>query len=129
MATKQTDTLREMLERATPGEWESDSCEIYAADGLHLGSTLDGLMSLDDADANAKLIVAARNALPALLDRIASLETALKDMLEYASARMEELGDEPCNPEAGLCRECEQTGCLQMRIDFANAALTESPAP
>lgn len=64
--------LRRLLEKATPGpwSWEGDPPTLYAGrDGMHHGANLLGRLEPDaDTPANLNLIVAVRDALPALLD-------------------------------------------------------------
>jgi hypothetical protein len=85
--------LRELLAKATPGEWLVESREAkhdhaingYGWDEL---ATVYGREVVDeegDAEgrANAELIVAMRNALPALLDRLEAAEAVVKAAREY----------------------------------------------
>jgi hypothetical protein len=79
--------LRQLLNEATPGPWIADSHEIYRAwagipelNGDWIGETCriegDPLHSTSDAD--AALIVALRNAAPALLDRLERQAAAIE---------------------------------------------------
>lgn len=81
--------LRELNDKATPGEWK-ESCigsegyiirshdgETLAERGVRLARIGDGEWEQDKA--NAELIVAARNALPVLLDEIEGLQQAIID--------------------------------------------------
>jgi hypothetical protein len=73
-------SLRELLAAATPGEWRIAPRINNMIDILHSDPTTKGKITLaicrvqaritwlDEASANADLIVAAHNALPALLD-------------------------------------------------------------
>jgi hypothetical protein len=75
--------LRRMLERATPGEWKyRDNLwqGTWAIDGL-AGFDGNGSVLLDSLH-DAALIVAARNALPGLLDELEALRARIRAVEE-----------------------------------------------
>ena len=116
--------LRALLEKATPGPWRSGRSDmttlstdeaspfyknIYVTDprgGTHLGHDLPFIVARGQGDeaeclANAALIVAAVNALPALLDEC--------ERLERENARLTKPGT-GYDPEAGACTYCHGVG-------------------
>ncbi len=79
-----TTTLRELLANATPGPWtlDNDPCAACREDGRDAFSIrqVEGHEHAMFSDApDAALIVAAVNALPALLDEIDALRAALAE--------------------------------------------------
>lgn len=129
-----TDKLRELLAKATPGPWQADDGDggmwgVFAdsADGdcdaisYMLEPTAPGYRSLrpEHDEANAALIVAAVNALPALLstlaadkERMAGLEAenaALRHDLERSMARENALLN-PTPTRAALTKESPNVG-------------------
>jgi hypothetical protein len=81
------DELRELLAKATPGEWVRDGLTIGfgASEYVHADWRTLALckptITTGKCYANAALIVAAVNALPALLDRIEALEAGCEELL------------------------------------------------
>jgi len=82
MTKAERQVLRELLAKATPGEWETDAQHIYAKEGGCIAeyympagkdAGIDGFINIH----NARLSVAARNALPALLDALDAYEELL----------------------------------------------------
>lgn len=74
-----TAALRKLLEAATPGPWHlyaKHKLVICKEDDFSIGQMSAGYPQapLKEQEANAALIVAMRNALPALLDRLKELE-------------------------------------------------------
>lgn len=67
--------IRELLAKATPGEWYNDDVDIWygAADRYNPDATLLGLSPKD-----LNLITALRNNAEAMLDRIEELEASLR---------------------------------------------------
>lgn len=85
--TVNTQELRELLEKATPGPWAVRYDYVVQAPSFDDGRLVPvaqpyGVNS-DGTDlfANARLIAAARNALPALLDEIDALRAALHTLI------------------------------------------------
>ena len=77
-------SLRAALNKATPGPWEtrfeaeSDGSGVWGIDGIVETGGYDGMFKGGiDNDADAALIVAAVNALPALLDIAQAAQTFL----------------------------------------------------
>lgn len=76
-----TTRLRELLAKATPGEWDIAEVDwaglefsIHAPTGCIAGGLVEyGAFSVEQARINAALIVALRNAAPALLDELEAL--------------------------------------------------------
>ena len=89
--------LRELLGKATPGPWE---CDDYGVDfpGARYGEVAYVLSKtrgrFEATSDNAALIVAAVNALPALLDRIDALEAGLRSVIDAADSFCDEEGYE-----------------------------------
>ena len=142
MSTVDIAALRDLLAEATPGPCDADASDIAA----HMIALYN-----DRDDANAAIITAAVNALPALLDeleaareRIAELEVALLDELEAACAenvslgkRNQELADANAKLRealesiraqtwSGLIDGEETANCMQ-RIAGRALALKETP--
>jgi hypothetical protein len=132
--TKTTDTLRELLAKATPGPWAVDLTLNEALGGCYWreiragehGSTLgevfhdlgdpDPSLTDEDAAANAALIVALRNEAPDLLDTIDRLQSqvadAERDWAPYAAkAPCETKGPEDMEP--GCCAPCRARQALE----------------
>lgn len=93
MTTKKE--LRAMSDAATPGEWRMDGRAIWCQpDGSSVDLLIADVDPFDDVRrrrsseeglANAVFIVAARTAVPALLDENEALRAALKEALDIAS--------------------------------------------
>lgn len=82
--------LREIYEKATPGEWAMDnvaSGDVYAGD-VKIAKTYFFL-----EPTNAALIVEMHNALPALLSRLAALEAVAAAAKEYRTLAAVATGD------------------------------------
>ena len=77
-------TLRELWAKATPGEWSlAYGVNVMAGDGYSATNLASNLIdSVERNEANAALIVAAVNALPALLDAADEL-AALKARIAW----------------------------------------------
>lgn len=92
MNSDDTQKLRALVEKATPGPWDTDgSTSVGAGEEwlAHLTAYDDG-SSLAQARADAAFIAAARDAVPALLDRLAAVE-AKNERLEAVEGRLSEL--------------------------------------
>ena len=96
MTTKQIDDIKRLLAEATPGPWTltSTSLEICIK---HNARVIGTMLSVDEHDgkADARLIVSAVNALPALL---ADLEAAQKQITTLRAA-LEEIADSYLTPK------------------------------
>jgi hypothetical protein len=85
--TVNTQELRELLEKATPGKWVADG-KAVSSDHGHRTSICGtyGIAwpcgSYSNAEADAALIAAARNALPALLAEIDALRVRVAQLAE-----------------------------------------------
>lgn len=128
--------LRELLGRATPGEWRSDidtygdpgditlwaEGENYVVNIGHAGDHVENgcVIAFDGSKANAALIAAAVNALPALLDEVERLRL---DAERYRY--LMERSDSPA-----ICEYCEgewlpiQSRRIEALLD---AAMQEQP--
>jgi hypothetical protein len=90
-----TDELRALAEAATPGPWEIDWEENDGPESYPIGFRAEDAVghdvgNFDGSEADAALIVAACNALPALLDRLDKAEAALS--VERIAAACETAG-------------------------------------
>lgn len=84
-----TDTakLRELLAKATPGEWKSaaregddwDSVVYLPGTPYEICQCFHDESNVEECDANTQLIVALKNHLPALLDEVDALRLLLKE--------------------------------------------------
>ena len=72
--------LKRLCEAATEGPWETDDCHVFADDGRALLAYLRPIPSMQDRDANAAFIAAARTALPELLDYADRLEERMRSL-------------------------------------------------
>ena len=81
------DEGRALLENATPGPWKIGKAmtdEVAICDDTAGVIAVRRGLYANRGDANAELICWARNNLPALLSRVAALQTALRDVIEGA---------------------------------------------
>lgn len=92
LTPEKIDELRRLLAKATPGPWKNhlvDDTTIVASNGFEIGTTWPGgsvyngfVDPAEQHEINAALIVAMRNALPALLDRLEKAEGELAEARE-----------------------------------------------
>lgn len=104
--------LQEICDAATPGPWDESGCRsILRFFSKHYGDYPDiadgNRIPADNAAPDAKLLVTARTALPALLERVRDLEKELN--LTYSI----NVAQGPCpggcgrpTPKAGWCTTC-----------------------
>lgn len=119
-ATKVSE-LRGMLERATPGPWRA-----FPDDSVVLFPQNAGGFNLDrcpQSIENAALIVAAVNALPALLDRIEAQDAEIARLLALLELRTE-LGRAEC---ARAERAERERDALSAEVARLNAHLSVIP--
>ena len=93
---KTIEELRGLLAKATPGPWKNhlvDDTTIVASNGFEIGTTWPGgsvyngfVDPAEQHEINAALIVAMRNAIPALLD---AASRAREDALREAAALLD----------------------------------------
>lgn len=84
------DELERLLARATPGEWDWTDFPEITVDGVTAIIDCSAGDSEDENVANAQLIVAARNSLPAILTEIRELRAEnarLREGMETIRAR------------------------------------------
>lgn len=92
LTPEKIEELRGLLAKATPGPWKNhlvDDTTIVASNGFEIGTTWPGgsvyngfVDPAEQHEINAALIVAAINALPALLDRLEKAEGELAEARE-----------------------------------------------
>jgi len=92
LTPEKIEELRGLLAKATPGPWKNhlvDDTTIVASNGFEIGTTWPGgsvyngfVDPAEQHEINAALIVAMRNALPALLDRLEKAEGELAEARE-----------------------------------------------
>lgn len=89
IAALNPDALRGLEQYATPAPWEVDGEEIYGPGREWVGECLRDVVGDTQGEADANLIVAMRNALPALLDRLAAAvrETAEAGAFQHRDGR------------------------------------------
>lgn len=122
--TPSTQELRGLMERATGGPWEHS--EILRGNEVVRNELAgpDSEIAYDINDpADADLIAAMRNALPALLDRIERLEGALKP---FASIKPSSFFPEDGSEGEGYAAVIADP--LQDGVDFTGADLAEARA-
>lgn len=106
----------------TPGPWIALPPAAWAGlddDWVILGVAVCGHGELSAA--NAAFIVRACNAHDDLV-------AALRAWLAYAEEKLSDFdmgADDPCVSET-LCSECKSSGCIQLKIDSARAALLKA---
>lgn len=89
--------LRDLLEKATPGEWHGDDSTVLAHINsereTHICSTDENWLPGKEKQANAELIRKAKNALPALLDRLDELERAFQRVTDITATYPDDAND------------------------------------
>jgi DNA repair exonuclease SbcCD ATPase subunit len=107
--------LRRLEKAATPGPWTDEESRVHVPKGDV--ATCDDVNHIADSEANAALIAAARNALPALLDHIETLTAELdivtaqavfhKQAAEAADGQLVQLRAELARVMAELRAKCQ----------------------
>lgn len=112
--------LRELDEKATKGPWEESNGDGYSAWSIRGGRILLAKVIGDspETDANAALIAAARNALPALLDA-AEREVNLRQALEAHHVWHQNIGTVQIEHAEGEWHE------LDMSLEYSDSFLCE----
>lgn len=93
--------LRELLEKATPGEWEACEEAIGAINGPDCLVALIAMHQGSVNETDAALIAESRNALPGLLDEIERLRGLLS---RVAGPKMQPY----MGGSAYICRQCDR---------------------
>jgi len=91
--------LRELLEKATKGPWESNHHGVFSEYGYMVCNVSATTGKYESEHHNRNLIAALRNEAPALLDEVEAMRAALR----HAIATLERDGD-----EWGICSELRQ---------------------
>lgn len=122
------DALRAMLEKATPGPWEWHmtpfDCDLLGAGGRTVLTSIQSAVSVNEAD--AEMIVAAVNSLPALLAENEALREALEfysDDRRWHGENNPPIANDPYAPEPDF-PFCWSTG--RDRGEIARAALAKA---
>jgi len=119
--------LRELLSKGTPGPWRHGRRAPVVCNATGEPILWDDTIC-SDTDPNVDLVVAAINALPTLLDRLAKLERAftLARIMSAADISRGHARDCPYDDPRGRC-DCEWTEYIHAQHDFAALANGEEP--
>ena len=137
---KKIEELRGLLAKATPGPWKNhlvDDTTIVASNGFEIGTTWPGgsvyngfVDPAEQHEINAALIVAMRNAIPALLDAASrAREDALREAIEICKEA--DAQDDRDNGAAATGAACNAANAILAHINKpkggdANAPIYES---
>ena len=134
MTTPDTERLRKLAAEATPGPWHPHPAGKYVWTE-ELGGIIQNWSDDANAVADVEFIAAAREAVPALLDRIARLEAQAdirgravvmyRDRVREAEARIRYLAQEVLDERGAALDQMEQVQIRDARIKAVQGVLDQ----